>query len=722
MQRCCVIRRSWRAWAVVMLFVAMLGTAASATASRVILNSGREVSGAILSETPREVVIKTDVGVLRFARSEIRQIIKEDTLPDEVAAEREAAQGHFDEALRKFAAALEQAPAGSAARARIESKINALTAERRRLAEQRISRQMAQARALVAARDYEGALKEAAAVRAAAGDDEAVTSAVARLIAEIHLVRAQQARDRMAMIDAAAEMKKAVEADPSYYPAQLAYGEMLLGSSVTEAEGIERLEQGLAAGKGQISDEDLVKYNYILGRRYFAREKYEAAADRFASCIGASSKGGEYADALDWAVKSYLKLGERTRLGDIEKTIANLNRALKLNPENKDALFFLGSLYRDNGDTSGAVATLTQLVKLDPKYPRAHFSLASAYLERGELEQALKHFDEEVKLDPLNDEALTDRADVHIQMANYEKAEEDLKRAMQIQRDKWRPYLLYAQMAFAKEEFDKAKQNLNQVLRIKPDSVEANILMGRVLVAEKDYAKAREWFQTVVTYLQKLRNPSFRFRKLMAEAQTSLGEIDLIEDSPRSAETRFREALDFIPDYAPAFNKIGDVRRRLANEQESPEQRKALFNEALQYYAKAIEANPRDPNFYLSLAILYHKDLKQPEQALENYKTYLDKGGRDKANVEKWIQEVTMGETETETTGTEAVTTGTAAGEGATTAPAVTEGPTTATAADAGTTPTTGEGTTTPSASANPAPTGEGQPSAAAVAAPPAAR
>jgi tetratricopeptide (TPR) repeat protein len=686
MQRCHPSRRSWRAAAVVMFCVAALALPAGAQASRIILNSGREISGAIISETPREVVIKTDVGVLRFSRNEIRQVIKEDTVPEEVAAEREAAQGNFDEALKRFAVALEQAPAGSPARGRIEGKIKALTAERQRLVEQRISRQMAQAKALMAARNYDGALKEAAALREAAGGDEAVTSAAARLMAEIHLLRAQQARDRMAMIDAAAELKKAVETDPSYYPAQLAYGEMLLASSVTEAEGIERLEQGLAAGKGQISDDEMIKYNYILGRRYFAREKYELAADRFASCIGGNSKSGEYADALDWAVKSYLKLGERTRLADTEKTIANLNRALQLNPDNRDALFFLGSLYRDNGDTSGAVEALTKLIKLDSKYARAHHSLALAYLERGDLELALKHLDEETKLDPQNDEAFTDRADVHIQLANYEKAEADLRRATQIQRDKWRPYLLYAQMAFAKEEYDKAKENLNQVLRIKPDSVEANILMGRVLVAEKDTSAARGWFETVVDYLKKLKNPSFRFRKLMAEAQTSLGEIDLLEDSPRSAEARFREALDFIPDYAPAFNKIGDVRRRLANEQASPADRTALLNEALQYYAKAIEANPRDPNFYLSLAIVYHKDLKQAERALENYKAYLDKGGRDKVNVEKWIQEVSMGEAAAETTETQATTTGTAEGDAATTAAATDAGTTTAT--DAATTPT----------------------------------
>lgn len=667
---------------------------AAAMADRVVLNSGREITGAIVAETPAEVTIRSEVGLLKFTRSEIRSVVRDNMTEDEVAGDRASASGNWDiatEAYRKAAAVLEQ---GSEARNRVEQKLARAEGGLERVRASKTEAALSQARALFTSGDLDGALRSAEQVESTTSD-EMLLSATARLISDIHLARARVAADRQDPLGFDRELKAAVDADPSYYRAQLEYGELLARSSVTEAQGIEMLERGLSQGRSVVGEQDQIKFNYILGRKHFSRGEFEKAAERFANCIGAQARYPGYDDALDWAVKSYLKLGEQTGLKDVERTIANLNEALRLNPENKDALFFLGSLYKDSGQTGEAIEALKMLTTIDPTYPQANLALARAHLDAQQFEDALAALDAELRRNPSEYDALTDRAEVNILLANYDNAKRDLEAATRIDPNKWRAFLLQAQLSFAQEDFTKAQESLQRVLQIKQDSVEANILMGRVFVADKQYDTARKWFEAVIQYLQALRTPSYRSRRLMAEAQTYLGEVDLVQDSPRSAEERFREALEFMPDFARAISKVGDVKRRLGDEMADRDAKAALYAEARQNYEKAIEMNPRDPDFYLALGILYHKNLKNPDGALKNYREYLERGGRDKVSVNKWIEEVEGGALAVE----ETFTTATDAGTTETTS-TLSDGATTAT--DSGTTPTVAASPTAPADAAAP--------------------
>jgi tetratricopeptide (TPR) repeat protein len=609
-----------------------------ASADKIVLQSGRTLTGAILSETSTEYTIKTDVGTLRIGRRDVRNINREGTTAAEVDGDVAAASKNYEQALKNYQAALSASDNNSSARQRLLQKIAQVEKVAQHKMDAAVSREFQQASQLLQSGQYDPAIKILQSIQPYMGSDEA-TSAAKRLTAEAFYGKALAARDSQNEIEMEKNLREAIDAFEPFYRAHLLYGELLLRSSITEKQGLDEIARGMRYGQGELTEDERINYSYLVAKKYFEKGNYERAAANFAECLRARNSSGIYKDALDMAVKSYIKMGEQSVMSDFQKTIDNLTEALRLNPENKDAHFLLGRMYKDSGQMDKAIEEFSTVVKLDPNYENVEYYLAQAYRDKDDYENALKHFELELKNRPSNYDALVDRADVYIRMADYSKAEADLQSAIQIEPSKWRGYLLLAELALAQEQYQLAQDNLLKVLALKPDAVEAHVLMGKVLAANKQFDDAKKWFENVVSYLQKAHNLSFKYRNLMAEAQTALGEIDLNQESPRQAETRLREALEYSPNFARALNKIGDVKRKLGSESVDAAIQTDFFRQAEAYYEKAIESSPRHPDYYLSLAILYHKNLKDTQKAILNYRKYITLGGKDVVNVNKWIEE-----------------------------------------------------------------------------------
>ncbi|GIX43728.1 MAG: hypothetical protein KatS3mg130_0136 [Candidatus Sumerlaea sp.] len=108
-------------------------------------------------------------------------------------------------------------------------------------------------RTLVANKRYSDAIRLCEQLLASGLDDNE-TSAVRRLKAEAHFGRAHEELDRMNLLGADAELRKAVEAYEPFYRAHLLLGERLLQSVVTQKEGVEEILKGLKYGEAEISE------------------------------------------------------------------------------------------------------------------------------------------------------------------------------------------------------------------------------------------------------------------------------------------------------------------------------------------------------------------------------------------------------------------------------------------------------------------------------------
>ena len=70
--------------------------------------------------------------------------------------------------------------------------------------------------------------------------------------------------------------------------------------------------------------------------------------------------------------------------GDTVSALADLDNAIKLNPQYPDALDTRGNLYATKGQYDSAIADFSAVVAADPRNANAHANLGNAYRAKGQ--------------------------------------------------------------------------------------------------------------------------------------------------------------------------------------------------------------------------------------------------------------------------------------------------------------------------------------------------
>jgi tetratricopeptide (TPR) repeat protein len=102
--------------------------------------------------------------------------------------------------------------------------------------------------------------------------------------------------------------------------------------------------------------------------------------------------------------------------------MAQLQEALRRDPNYLPARHDLGTLYAERGDMEQAIAAFTAVLQRDPRWVQAHYNLALAYRARGEMAAMLRELQETVSLDPRHVEAHVHLAVLYFQEQRYELA------------------------------------------------------------------------------------------------------------------------------------------------------------------------------------------------------------------------------------------------------------------------------------------------------------
>lgn len=98
-----------------------------------------------------------------------------------------------------------------------------------------------------------------------------------------------------------------------------------------------------------------------IARAYLAAQQFQTAQQYYEQSIAAKP----LPDALNELSFVYVKLG------DIDKAIATLNRALTIDPKNPKVLFNLGIFeWQGKADPKAAIATWQTLLRVDPNNPK----------------------------------------------------------------------------------------------------------------------------------------------------------------------------------------------------------------------------------------------------------------------------------------------------------------------------------------------------------------
>lgn len=603
------------------------------------LATGKVVHGAVVSQSPTEYVIRTEVGTIKIGKTEITRVVSIGTTAAEVEGDVAAAKADLKAAATFYQQALNEAAPGSDAAVRLRDKLARVQSHTQASTSVNVQAQVAQARQLVTVQQFDAAqtLLDQLAPKVAA--DDPLSAEVHLLQAQLHYGRGLAAKDAQKGEIARQEFQDAIAAEPNYYPAYIALGELDLKNSSTMERGIENLEKGLKIAGERMPAQQRYNTIYMLAGKYFDQKKYDKAANFYAVLIPVKDQYPAYADALDKAVESYVRMGEETMTLDTKSTINNLNVALKLNPRNEKALFLLGRIYLDVGQLENAVVTFQRLLEINPNYEEANRYLGNAYFQIKDYEKALTYLGQELDNHPNDFQALVDRAEVHIARGNYNAAQSDLNAAKAQDAKNWYSYYLSALLAYRQQDYAAARASLMEALERKQGAIPVHLLMGRVLMKQNQTEGARKWFTQVADSLKAVENLSYRYQVERASALTYLAQMAITERSPRQALNFVNDALAEVPDYPPALVANADADVLMANDPTSGRPRNELMSEAEALYLKAYEKDPNNAEFALKLARFYHTTKGDQATALKYYNLYVDKGGKD-PQVNGWLVEV----------------------------------------------------------------------------------
>jgi tetratricopeptide (TPR) repeat protein len=182
-------------------------------------------------------------------------------------------------------------------------------------------------------------------------------------------------------------------------------------------------------------------------------------------------KEAELMKEMQGAVKEAV---EKIRQRDLDGAIALLEGVLDKNPEDPNALYFIGMSYARKQMYPEAIDALTQVTQLAPRFPPAYFELAVCYQQQNDLDKALEYYQKTLDLDPNNPDAAYNSGLILFGMNRVDEALPRFEKALSIKPDDpaylemaGRCYIHQANFERAIECLEKAKAGYTDQEKIK---------------------------------------------------------------------------------------------------------------------------------------------------------------------------------------------------------------------------------------------------------------
>ena len=157
--------------------------------------------------------------------------------------------------------------------------------------------------------------------------------------------------------------------------------------------------------------------------------------------------------------------------GTPDSAVGAYARALELNPEHEDGLYYMGSVLFELGEFANAEQTWKRLVEINPASARAHSRLGNLYLCYGEWE-----------------------------LFDLRAAEAEFQRALEIYKEETGPLLRLGEIALIRGDMTKARYYFDAVTGSNYRSVEAHLLKGYLAWRTGAMADAEALFATAVQH------------------------------------------------------------------------------------------------------------------------------------------------------------------------------------------------------------------------------
>jgi predicted O-linked N-acetylglucosamine transferase (SPINDLY family) len=157
-----------------------------------------------------------------------------------------------------------------------------------------------------------------------------------------------------------------------------------------------------------------------------------------------------------------------------ETAIAQINRAIALNPDAPSFHNNLGSVYQKQQKLTEAIASHQKAIQLQPKYVEAHYNLAVAYQGQNKLASAIECYQKVVQIQPNYAQAYYNLGKVYEEQKEPQQALNCYQKAIQHQADYVEAYFCLANILMNQGYCTLAIDYFRQVLELDPDRASAH--------------------------------------------------------------------------------------------------------------------------------------------------------------------------------------------------------------------------------------------------------
>jgi tetratricopeptide (TPR) repeat protein len=203
------------------------------------------------------------------------------------------------------------------------------------------------------------------------------------------------------------------------------------------------------------------------------------------------------------SVDDHLLLGRLYRLGnDMPKAEAELNTAIKIDPNSEEAVTTLAMLYTDEGDTAHALKVLSAIPD-SARSAKLYSALGAAYEQRKEYKNAIDSYKHAIVLDRDNLDAIRGLAENYLNDGQLEASLEQYKVISDSNPEDAQTYVRIAEIYRRQAKYDLALENLKHADTLIPDTAEVPYSMAAVYQAQGRYDEAAKLLQDLLKKTEK---------------------------------------------------------------------------------------------------------------------------------------------------------------------------------------------------------------------------
>lgn len=593
----------------------------SATADTVVMKrDSRPIEGVILQETESSLTIQTNTSSFEIKKSDIKEIIRSTAASDEERqADRLMREGDFRRAAELYA----QAAAKMPEKADLAEKLESARQQVVLLQQKENDRLLKDVRSAENAKRYDIAIQRLRAILAST-QDEGLKRQLVRQLAHDHYQHAQVLIDAVRFDLAQRELLEAIKVDPSYRVAYLELADLVRADAARAGEALQMYEKGFLLNDPSLTVEDESRYRFHFAELLYRAGQYEKALENFNFVMSKSPRS--YPAVMNYVVDVNTKLGETMKGKDVEEGIRALKAAIEQDQRALPARFLLGNIYYENRQYDQSIEALTALLEYEPAYPKANYMLAQAHREKGDLENYRAFLVREIAVNPGSYDPYCELAEHLLDGAEYQEALNLFERAIKVNEALSRAHYGRAESLRRLKRVEEAEQVARALTERDPKNPEAQMVLGMTLADQSRLPEADEALLKSISYFQEKSDLTARDKRLLGQAYFHLGEVALKAKSSNKAYENFLKSVELNPRNPAAYHGMASA---LVDARRLPEAEDAYIN--------AIQQKPDEAEYYLGLGILYHTHYSRPQDALPFYLKYVELGGEDLANAERWI-------------------------------------------------------------------------------------